>query len=138
MFENVDGEVLSLVDNQDGFAAVCIGFEQVDVKPIDQLFDAALFRPGYMEFVTDGFKQFDDADFGIEDVGNHDVLRQLLKEAAAEGGFASPDLAGQQNESAVTLDPVFQVCKSLSMMLTHVKIEWIGRDRERIFIEAKI
>jgi hypothetical protein len=91
-----------------------------------------------MEFVTDGFKQFDDADFGIEDVGNHDVLRQLLKEAAAEGRFAGPDLTGQKDETTVTLDPVFQVCKSLSMMLTHVKIEWIGRDRERIFIEAKI
>ena len=138
LFENVYGEVLRLVNNQYGFAAVSIGFEQVAVKPIDQLLDAALFRSGYMEFVTDGFKQFNAADFWIEDVSDDHVLRQLFKEAAAEGRLAGPDLTGQKDETAVTLDPVFQVCKSLAMMLTHVKVEWIRRDRERVLIEAKI
>ena len=91
-----------------------------------------------MEFVADGFEQLDDADLGIEDVGNDHVFRQLFKEAAAEGGLAGPDLAGQQDEAAVTLDPVLKVRQGLAVILAHVQVEWIRRDRERVLIEAKI
>ena len=72
--------------------------------------------------------------------GERDIytLGQLFKEAAAEGRLASPDFSSQKNEPAITPDAVLQVRQSLTMVLTHVEIERIRRDREWVFIETEI
>ena len=138
LFKDFYGKVLCLVDDQYGFAPLRIGFEEISVEPVYQLLDAALLRSLNVEFVTDGLKQFNDADLGIEDVSNDHVFGQLLEETAAEGGLAGPDLSGQQNKATVTFDPVFEVRQRLAVVLTHVKIEWVRRDRKRVLIEAEI
>ena len=61
-----------------------------------------------------------------------------IKKAAAQGGLAGSNLAGQQDETAVTLDPILQMCERLAVMLAHVKIERIRRDRKGVLIEAEI
>ena len=63
--------------------------------------------------------------------------RDLLEEAAADGGLAGADLAGQQHEAAAALQPVQQVRQRLAVPRAQVQEARVGRDRERLLLQSE-
>src|SRR4029077_16930890 len=59
------------------------------------------------------------------------------EERTHDGGLAGADFAGELHEAAGLVDAVQQVRERLRVPLTQVEVARIGRDRERLFVEAE-
>ena len=57
LLQDIHGEVLCFINNENRFAPGGVGIQQVSVKPVNQLFDAAVCRVVYAQFITDGFEK---------------------------------------------------------------------------------
>ncbi|MOA32369.1 hypothetical protein D3C78_1535830 [compost metagenome] len=91
-----------------------------------------------MQLVAQGAQQFEGGQLGVEDEGDVAVRRHLFQQAAADGGLAGADLAGEQDEAAVDLQAVQQVRQRFPMPLAHEQVARIGRDREGCLGEAEM
>ena len=65
-----------------------------------------MLRSVDVEFITDGLKQFQGTEFRVQDVGDKDIVRELLKKAAAQGRLAGTDFSGQHHEAVIFSYPI--------------------------------
>ena len=91
----------------------------------------------HTELVADRAQQFGHRELGVEDVGHIAVRRYLLQKAAADGGLAGADLAGEQHEAAARVQAVEQMRQRLAVPLAHEQVARIGGDGERRVLQAK-
>ena len=132
-------QILCLVDNKYGFFIITVAFNQELVNQVGIGFYAvAGFGVRDFQFVADGFQQFDFADLGVEQQGDVGLLGYLFQQAAADGGLAGADFAGQQYAAAITVQAVNQMRQRLAMLRRHVQITRIGGDGKRRLPESKI
>ena len=89
------------------------------------------------ELVADRLQQLGHREPRVEDVGHRAVRRDLLQEAAADGGLAGADLAGEQHEAATAAHAVEQVRQGLAVALAHEEKARVGSDREGLPGEAE-
>ena len=89
------------------------------------------------ELLADGEQELRRGHARIEDQRDLGVLRRLRQERAHDGGLAGADLAGELHEAAGLVDAVQQVRQRLGVPLAQVQVARIGRDRERLFVEAE-
>ncbi len=138
LLENLGGKVLGLVDDQHRRPAFGVGVQQEGVDPIDQPLDAlATLRMGDAELIANGGEQLLGGQLRVEDEGDVGFRRKLFEEAAADRRLAGADLAGQQDEAAM-VDAEQQVRERVAVLLAHVQIAGVGRDRERWLVEAEV
>ncbi len=141
LLEHLGVEVLGLVDHQHVVLPDRMRVEQEAVQRVDMVLQrrraAAAGRDRHAELVADGLQQLERAELRVEDVGDVAALRDLLEEAAHDGGLAGADLAGQQHEAAAALQPVEQVRQRLAVALAHVEEARVRRDREGFALQAE-
>ncbi len=91
LLQHIRGEVLRLVDDQYIALALRVSLQQVGVDRIHILFDRMAGRRLDVKFLADGLQQLGHRQLRVEDVGHIAAARDLLEEAAADGGLACAD-----------------------------------------------
>ena len=138
LLQHIGREVLRLVDDQHVVAPGRVLRQQEGVQRVDVVLHRLRTRwHGGVELVADGLQQLKHGELGVEDVGDVAVRRDLLQEAAADGGLAGPDLARQQHEAATSVQPIQQMGQRLAVALTHEQVMRVRRDRERRLFQAE-
>jgi hypothetical protein len=142
LFEHVGRQVLRLVDDEHIVIALRMAGQQVAVDRVDIGLDADRPRAHRRQvdavFVAHRQQQLFHRQLGIEDVGEPAIGGNLLDEAAAHGGLAGPDFAGQQHEAAAAAHAVEQVRQRFPMAFAHEQIARVGGDRKRRLLEAEV
>jgi hypothetical protein len=138
-FQQLGRQRLCLVDHQQALLAAGVGVEQEAVERVDIGLAGGRRRvgDGDAEFLAHRLQQFHRRQLGVVDIGHAVAGRDLLQEAAADGGLAGADLAGQQHEAAAALQPVQQVRQRLAVPRAQVQEARVGRDRERLLLQAE-
>ncbi|EWS63906.1 hypothetical protein Y695_02857 [Hydrogenophaga sp. T4] len=141
LFEHVGRQVLRFVDDEHGVLSCGVGGQQKSVERVDVVFGGGLTRTlvvhHHPELVTDRAQQLDDRELGVEDVSDPAVLGGLLQKAAADGGLAGADLAGEQHKTATALNAVQQMGERLPVAFAHEEVTRVGRDGEGALLQAK-
>jgi hypothetical protein len=138
-FQQLGRQRLRLVDDQHELLARGVARQQVVVQRIGPGLQAVGRRPGQRdaELLAHRLQQFHRRQFGVVDVGHLVAGRDLLQEAAADGGLAGADPAGQQHEAAAALQPVQQVGQCFAVHRAQVQEARVRRDRERLLLQAE-
>ena len=105
--------------------------QQVIANEIEQQLEAGVLVVWQLELVADGRQQVALGQGWIEDVGDLGLGRQLLQQAAGDGGFTCSHFPGQQHEAAAILQPVVEMGQGFPVTFTHIEIFGVGRDGER-------
>ena len=145
LFEHLGRQVLRLVDHEQVVLADRVGAQQELVERVDVVLDGrrhlrelrAAVLVGHVELIADRLQQLDDRQLRVEDVRDIAAPRHLFEEAAADGGLAGADLAREQHEAAAPVHAVQQVGERLAVALAHEQVARIGRDRERLVLQAE-
>ena len=137
LFEHLAAEVLRLVDDQQAVPSGRMPGQQEGVERVHASLQAVLGGARQPEFLQHRVQQLGGAELGVEDVGHVAVGRQLGQEAAAHGGLAGADLAGQQHEATAALDPVEQVRQCLAMALAQEQETGVRRDAEGVLRQTE-
>jgi hypothetical protein len=141
LLQHFGRQVLRLVDDEHVVAPRRMGLQQEGVERVEVVLHCrhhGLAGHLDMELVADRLQQLDHRELGVEDVGDVAMRRDLLEEQPANRGLAGADLAGQQHEAASAAQAVQQVGERLAVPLAHEQVARIGRDRERIALQAEI
>ena len=127
---------------QKGVECVNIGLDRGRVAGCGRQRDVELF--------ADGLQQFGDGELGVEDVGHMAALRDLLKEAAADGGLAGANVTCEQHKAPArtaayaTVGPVGpshavqQVRQRLAVALAHEEVAWVRGNGERVLRQPEV
>src|SRR5262249_18627377 len=89
------------------------------------------------ELFVDRFQEPDGIEPRIEYVGRLDLLAQVFQEAAAEGGLAGPDLAGNGHEPVFMHNGALQMGQSLLVPSAQIEIGRVGHQLEGSFLETE-
>ena len=104
LLQHVGREVLRLVDDQHAAVSGGVAAQQEDVERVEVVLHRRRarrrIRQGDVKLFADRLQQLADGQLGVEDVGHMAASGNLLQEAAADGGLAGADVAGQQHETA--------------------------------------
>jgi len=142
LLQHAGRQVLRLVDDQHVVLPHGVRAQQELVERVDVVLDGRHARPlvpvGNVELRAHGLQQFLDRELGIEDVGHVAAIGQLLEEAAAHGGLAGADVAGQKHEPSPALHAVEKMRERFPVPLAHEEVARIGRDREGPLLQAEV
>src|SRR5262249_52994231 len=89
------------------------------------------------ELFVDRFQEPDGMELGIEYVGRLDLLAQVFQEAAAKGGLAGPDLAGNGHEPVLMHNGALQMGQGLLVPFAQIQIGRVGHQLEGSFLETE-
>ena len=141
LLEHVDRQALRLVDDEHVVLPDRMGAQQELIERVEIVLDRAgagfALRQLDVKLVADRLQQLGDGQLGVEDVGDVAVLRDLLQEAAAHRGLARADFAGEQHEPTPATQAIQQMGERLPVALAHEKVARVGRDRERLALQAE-
>ena len=149
LLQHIGRQVLRLVDDEHAALAGGVTLEQKGVERVDVVLDRGRVRGGSrrdVELLADRLQQLGDGELGVEDVGHMAAGRNLLQEAAADGGLAGADVAGEQHKAAAGTACVMaraghaiqQVRQRLPVALAHEQVARVGRDRKRVLRQAEM
>ena len=139
LLQHVKVQMLGLVDQQYGFAAAIVVFQQIPMQAVGQCFEGvSVLVIIDSQLIADSGKQLHRIECGVENNGDIGVLRQLLKQAAVNRGLASAHLSRQQNKAAASADAIEQVRQSIPVTGTHKEIARIDRYRKGRFCKPEI
>ena len=139
LFERLGAQVLGLVHDQHHAAAARVRVEQLAPDQVHQRLGAAApgLRHGDVQLLADRQQELRRRDPRVQDQRHVGVARQLLEQAADDGGLAGAHFARELDEAARLVDAVHQVRERLRVPLTEVQVAGVGRDRERLFLESE-
>ena len=150
LLQHVGAQVLCLVDDQHAALAGRVALQQEGVQRVDVVLDrdhaGGGLRHRDVELLADRLQQLRHRQLGVEDVGHMAAFGDLLQEAAAHGGLAGADVAGEQHEAAARAahaaagggHAVQQVRQGLAVALAHEEVTRVGRDGKRVLRQAEM
>ena len=114
LFEQIVGEVLRFVDDENGFASLRHLFEEkmIDFRDAFQAVETFDIQP---EFHRDGFDELVRIKRGIQNQRGGKIFPKLIEQRAAQGRFARADFAGQLHETFSLANPVEQMVERFAM-----------------------
>jgi len=135
LFEDLEGEVLGLVDDEDDVASGVDALEE-DLVDLGNQIDLAVGVVELAELGEDGLEHLLLVDAGIDDERGVVALGvELVEESAAEGGLAAADFTDQDDEAFFLGHPVHEVLECVLMGGAEVKelrvrgdVEWHLRE----------
>ena len=140
LLEHLGREVLRLVHHQHDALALGVRLEQVAAQQVDQVLEAALgvaastWMPSSSQMAS---RNSGRRHARIEDQRDLGVLRRLRQQRAHHRGLAGAHLAGELDEAAGLVDAIHQVRQGLRVPFREEQVARIGRDGERLFVEAE-
>ena len=139
LLQHIGGEVLRLVHHQHDAAAAAVRVEQEMRQQVHQRLDAAHRRGRHLhvQLVADALQELRGRHARVQDQRDVTMRRQLLQQAPQHGGLARADFAGQLDESTGFGNAVCEVRERFRVPLAEVEVTRVGRDRERLFCQAK-
>ena len=133
LLEYLGGQLLRLVDDDHDSPTFRMARQQIVVKYIDQLLDAAAgrLRHRQAQFVADALHQFQRRNPRVQDERHVGVVRHLRQQAAHHGGLAGTHFARQLHEATRMRNAIQQVRQGLRMAVTQEEVPRVWRDGER-------
>ena len=94
LLQHAGQQMLGLIHQHHAAFACCQVGQQVIANEIKQQLETGVLVVRQLELVTDGRQQVTLGQGWIEDVGDLGLGRQLLQQAAGDGGFTGPHFPG--------------------------------------------
>ena len=139
LLQHVEIQVLRLIDQQNGFTSAPVILQQVAMQAVGERLEGVFLAVvGDTQLIAHGGKQFHRVESGVENDGDIGIVGQLFQQAPVDGGLASADFPGEQDEPPARTHTVQQVCQSVPVSGAHEQVARVYRYGKGRFNEPEI
>src|SRR5215472_5712474 len=136
LLEGFEAQILSLVEGEHSVLTGPVPLDE-EVVQSDQPLDVGLTGLGDAEVLEHVLENSLEGQGRVEDEGRGAVALQAAQERAQERGLAGTDLAREEDETLVLLDPVQQLCERLAVPRGRIEEARVWRGIEGLLLKAE-